>query len=73
MQDFYWDRLLWHCSDNNSYQGCPLPERQDYEDDDPKFKDDQIWQESEFLQASLHSEEISKPVKDDDGWSDGWK
>ncbi|XP_062084560.1 probable RNA helicase SDE3 [Humulus lupulus] len=25
-KDPYWDRLLRHCSDNNSYQGCPLPE-----------------------------------------------
>lgn len=29
-KDPYWHKLLWHCSDNNSYQGCPLPERQYY-------------------------------------------
>lgn len=28
LQDPYWHKLLWHCSENNSYQGCPLPERQ---------------------------------------------
>ncbi|XP_057961607.1 probable RNA helicase SDE3 isoform X2 [Malania oleifera] len=27
-KDPYWDKLLRLCSANNSYQGCPLPERQ---------------------------------------------
>ncbi|KAI5587494.1 hypothetical protein BDE02_05G036400 [Populus trichocarpa] len=27
-QDPYWEKLLWFCADNNSYKGCPLPERQ---------------------------------------------
>uniref|UniRef100_A0A1D1YSN7 RNA helicase n=1 Tax=Anthurium amnicola TaxID=1678845 RepID=A0A1D1YSN7_9ARAE len=25
-KDPYWDKLLRHCADNGSYQGCPLPE-----------------------------------------------
>lgn len=33
-QDPYWDKLLRHCCDNNSYQGCPPPERQDLEEED---------------------------------------
>ncbi|XP_027163224.1 probable RNA helicase SDE3 [Coffea eugenioides] len=27
-KDFYWHKLLWYCKDNNSYQGCPLSERE---------------------------------------------
>lgn len=34
-KDPYWEKLLWHCSDNGSYQGCPLPERQYYEAEEP--------------------------------------
>ncbi|GMP60699.1 hypothetical protein CsSME_00023453 [Camellia sinensis var. sinensis] len=37
--DPYWDKLLWHCFDNNSYQGCPLPERQCYADKEPNLED----------------------------------
>lgn len=32
-QDPYWDKLLTYCSDNNSYQGCPLPEKQEQVDE----------------------------------------
>lgn len=34
-KDPYWEKLLRHCVDNGSYQGCPLPllERQDFPDD----------------------------------------
>ncbi|XVF57304.1 hypothetical protein PTKIN_Ptkin06aG0194600 [Pterospermum kingtungense] len=34
-KDPYWEKLLWHCSENNSYQGCPLPERQNHENEEP--------------------------------------
>ncbi|XVE62877.1 hypothetical protein DITRI_Ditri06bG0155000 [Diplodiscus trichospermus] len=33
-KDPYWEKLLWHCSENNSYQGCALPERQNFEDEE---------------------------------------
>ncbi|KAJ4956500.1 hypothetical protein NE237_013283 [Protea cynaroides] len=33
-KDPYWAKLLWHCSENNSYQGCPLPERQERAEED---------------------------------------
>lgn len=33
-KDPYWDRLLRYCADNNSYQGCPLPERQEFSEED---------------------------------------
>ncbi|EEF49717.1 ATP-dependent helicase NAM7, putative [Ricinus communis] len=29
-KDPYWEEILWYCVDNNSYQGCSLPERQHY-------------------------------------------
>lgn len=28
-QDGYWNKLLWYCSDNNSYKGCFLPGREE--------------------------------------------
>lgn len=31
-KDTNWNQLLWYCVDNNSYQGCPLPDRQELED-----------------------------------------
>uniref|UniRef100_A0A7N1A7T1 RNA helicase n=1 Tax=Kalanchoe fedtschenkoi TaxID=63787 RepID=A0A7N1A7T1_KALFE len=31
-KDTNWNQVLWYCADNNSYQGCPLPERQDLEE-----------------------------------------
>lgn len=31
-KDPYWAKLLWRCVDNNSYEGCSLPERQCYDD-----------------------------------------
>ncbi|XAR54698.1 RNA helicase [Bertholletia excelsa] len=29
-KDPFWNQLLWHCVENSSYQGCPLPEKLDY-------------------------------------------
>ncbi|KAL9237638.1 hypothetical protein vseg_012163 [Gypsophila vaccaria] len=34
-KDHNWEKLLWRCVDNNSYEGCSLPERRDSNDDDP--------------------------------------
>lgn len=28
-QDEHWNKLLWHCADNNSYKGCFLPEKEE--------------------------------------------
>ncbi|KAL5770739.1 hypothetical protein ACOSP7_014893 [Xanthoceras sorbifolium] len=33
-QDPYWNKLLWYCFDNSSYQGCPAPERTDNRDEE---------------------------------------
>ncbi|KAF5946039.1 hypothetical protein HYC85_016267 [Camellia sinensis] len=38
-KDPYWHKLLWHCFDNNSYQGCPLPERRYYAYKEPNLED----------------------------------
>ncbi|GLU08898.1 hypothetical protein SLE2022_257820 [Rubroshorea leprosula] len=35
VKDDHWSKLLWHCSDNSSYQGCDLPQRQESIDDFP--------------------------------------
>ncbi|XP_010256116.1 PREDICTED: probable RNA helicase SDE3 [Nelumbo nucifera] len=76
-KDPYWNRLLWYCSDNNSYQGCPLPERQYYDEDPAK---EEYWNDEENFQSSDQAEwadnsfqEVPKPVTDEAEWSDGWK
>ena len=28
-QDEHWNKLLWHCADNDSYKGCFLPEKEE--------------------------------------------
>ncbi|KAM7257595.1 hypothetical protein ACFE04_013336 [Oxalis oulophora] len=40
-KDFYWNKLLWRCVDNNSFKGCILPERQDIVDEYPTDQGDQ--------------------------------
>ncbi|XP_021742469.1 probable RNA helicase SDE3 [Chenopodium quinoa] len=35
-KDPYWAKLLWRCVDNNSYEGCSLPERQEFSDEIPE-------------------------------------
>ncbi|KAK9086893.1 hypothetical protein Syun_029287 [Stephania yunnanensis] len=32
-KDPYWEKILWYCSENNSYQGCPLPEKHTFTDE----------------------------------------
>lgn len=69
-QDPNWDKLLRHCSDNNSYHGCPLPALQndviDNEHEKP-FSD-----EVECGEEAPEAEEIRKPITDEAEWSDGW-
>lgn len=77
----YWNKLLWRCADNNSYQGCALPDREEFVDEDPTQKDCLNCDEenalppqgAEWGQESSWQEEYSKPAKDEDEWSDGWK
>lgn len=78
-QDPYWHQLLWYCSDNNSYQGCALPEREEFADEDPTAAhcwnhEEEIprsFQEDSWNQEPFQAENL-KPVKDEDEWSDGW-
>ncbi|KAH9618772.1 hypothetical protein KSS87_008059 [Heliosperma pusillum] len=39
-KDYNWEKLLWRCVDNNSYEGCSLPERQ--------FPVEEKWTEQEI-------------------------
>ncbi|GLT47611.1 hypothetical protein SLA2020_212970 [Shorea laevis] len=73
-KDPYWEKLLWHCSDNNSYQGCPLPERQ-YNAAEPKAEVNCGPEDSCCSNAGNwdHSSSQEKPVTDEAEWSDGWQ
>ncbi|KDP40205.1 hypothetical protein JCGZ_02203 [Jatropha curcas] len=80
-KDPYWNQLLWYCVDNDSYQGCGLPERQDPLDESQEQEDcvnsnygvenPQPSEEAGWGEDSYRTE-ISKPV-DEAEWSDGWK
>ncbi|XP_027360164.1 probable RNA helicase SDE3 [Abrus precatorius] len=73
-KDDQWSQMLWHCVDNSSYQGCSLPER-------PKFYDDEDTGENSNALPSSNGEwsqdssqlEFPKPVTDEAEWSDGWR
>lgn len=80
-KDLYWSMFLWRCVDNGSYQGCPLPERQNspqeypveendlgYEEENPQPSD-----EVECEEQTHQAEEFNEPVFDETEWSDGWK
>ncbi|KAL0561411.1 hypothetical protein IC582_001837 [Cucumis melo] len=81
-QDVYWNKLLWQCVDKDSYQGCPLPERQDLTDE-VQLCTNREGQSSGFEEAGQDQElqepavapetEFSQPVVDEAEWSDGWK
>ncbi|KAL9447579.1 hypothetical protein AB3S75_015116 [Citrus x aurantiifolia] len=68
-QDPYWNKLLWHCCDNNSYQGCPAPERQECADDPYSSNSGSCGQPFQGEEVM----ETPKPLADEAEWSDGWK
>ncbi|GAB4835962.1 Probable RNA helicase sde3 [Ancistrocladus abbreviatus] len=73
-QDPYWEKLLWYCADNGSYQGCPLPEREAYDavkqfpvGNDSYNQDDSWPQGSNAWDDSYQSKRIP-PAQEDDTW-----
>ncbi|GKV42430.1 hypothetical protein SLEP1_g49837 [Rubroshorea leprosula] len=79
-KDYYWSKLIWHCSKNNSYQGCDLPPRQEFDDSFPEHEDyvnpeeniPQYTADAEWGEDSFPSE-IRDPITTKDEWSDGWQ
>ncbi|CAK7340891.1 unnamed protein product [Dovyalis caffra] len=51
-KDPYWEKLLWFCADNDSYKGCPLPERQSSACEEPPIPERNSTSE---LEDSRHS------------------
>ncbi|KAK9288065.1 hypothetical protein L1049_016511 [Liquidambar formosana] len=77
-KDPYWNKLLWHCSDNESYLGCDRPERQDevpaQQDSLNYFEEDpQPSEEVEGGEESFQAEWNPTPLTNEAEWSDGWK
>uniref|UniRef100_A0A2P2IQ12 RNA helicase n=1 Tax=Rhizophora mucronata TaxID=61149 RepID=A0A2P2IQ12_RHIMU len=79
-KDVHWNKLLWHCVDHDSYQGCALPERREffYERQGMEVfanNDEEKLQLSEGVACGQEpfQTDIPKPVKDEDEWSDGWR
>lgn len=72
-QDMNWNKLLWRCVDNNAYQGCGLPEREEFVEEpfnqegssnDPQYPPEAEWNNSGELNNG------GANVKGE--WSDGW-
>lgn len=77
-QDPYWSKLIWRCADHNSYQGCALPERQEYEDDAEVSTPEDCRVDDENSIAEMWGEDTKEignliPFTDEAEWSDGWK
>lgn len=76
-KDPYWNKLLWRCADNNSYEGCTLPERQEFVDEAAMQEDHLNKDEENSLpskdfkwgQESLQ-EEFPKRVTNEGEWSE---
>ncbi|XP_030456741.1 probable RNA helicase SDE3 [Syzygium oleosum] len=74
-KDPYWNKLLWYCVDNNSYQGCALPERVEESVEDYAGYEEEIPQqgeENDYYEEPRQTE-APLPVTNEDEWSDGWK
>ncbi|GAV64228.1 AAA_11 domain-containing protein/AAA_12 domain-containing protein [Cephalotus follicularis] len=76
-KDPYWEKLLWYCSENNSYQGCPLPDRQEYANEDTSLSrdaDDCLPKDSDdFLPRDYNDQTGGSQPVDEGEWSDGWQ
>lgn len=77
-QDPYWSKLIWRCTDHNSYQGCALPERQEYDDDEEVSTPEDCRVNDENSIAEMWGEDTKEignlvPFTDEAEWSDGWK
>ncbi|OMO80787.1 putative RNA helicase SDE3 [Corchorus capsularis] len=66
-KDFYWNKLVWRCVDNNSYQGCNLPERQDEGDEEVPNEED-CWNYGEEIPAGSGWDEN---IPTGSGWNHG--
>ncbi|XP_006306654.2 probable RNA helicase SDE3 [Capsella rubella] len=72
-KDMNWNKLLWRCVDNNAYQGCGLPEREEFVEEPfnqegssnyPQYPPEAEWN---------NSGELNKGGANEKGeWSDGW-
>lgn len=78
-KDYYWNKLIWRSVDNNSYQGCDLPERNEFDVDDDNYPTEEYPVNSEenipdsTADGEWGQDSLANPVKNEDEWSDsGW-
>ncbi|KAG7595935.1 P-loop containing nucleoside triphosphate hydrolase [Arabidopsis suecica] len=72
-KDMNWNKLLWRCVDNNAYQGCGLPEQEEFVEEPfkqegssngPQYPPEAEWN---------NSGELNNGGANENGeWSDGW-
>ncbi|KAI4373935.1 hypothetical protein MLD38_011992 [Melastoma candidum] len=72
-KDPYWNNFLWYCVDNNSYQGCPLPERTDNGFKEPSRAENSFSVDENDWGEEPHQPDTVAPGTNEDEWSDGWK
>ncbi|XP_031475278.1 probable RNA helicase SDE3 [Nymphaea colorata] len=81
-KDVHWNQLLGHCTEHDSYQGCPLPQP-DVAQYEEEYQDENEYNASEGYThpcaneacggGNVEYEDLPKPVTDEAEWSDGWK
>lgn len=80
-QDEYWNQFLWYCSDNGSYAGCFLPEREVVAEEESVEARDMDSERVDFPTSSdagwtndyVPVQDAPIPGTDEAEWSDGWK
>ncbi|KAI4368363.1 hypothetical protein MLD38_016929 [Melastoma candidum] len=72
-KDPYWNTFLWYCVDNNSYQGCPLPDRTESVLNEPSRAENSFSVDENDWGEGPHQPDAVVPGTNEDEWSDGWK
>ncbi|KAI3958755.1 hypothetical protein MKX01_017755 [Papaver californicum] len=74
-KDPYWDKLLRYCFDNDSYQGCDLPEKQNGSEGPHDINvSPEVYNHVNSTSEGRQDFYCGKPVSNEAEWSDGnWK
>lgn len=66
-KDKYWNLLLWRCVDNGSYQGCPLPEKETFQEES-LTQEDENWDYQENNTPWSDDQNNAQGSNNNDGW-----
>lgn len=68
-KDPHWNQLLWRCVDNDSYQGCILPDRQEFVVEEPMPQNGGEWgQQAESIPEGGDWGQQAEPILEGGDW-----